>query len=138
MKPIPMSKWGKDHWSAFGYAETCAVDSKGVLDKERMRCNPKIHPAQANQCNMPGFPDAEKESPTRLKGWTKELPNKNIARQHDDWSCLEDAEEAGLLKVEGTGMYPVIRFTTLGQSVAGRLREHKAKGGSFSNFGATT
>lgn len=131
-EPIPMSLWGKDHWSTFAYVETCVVDSKGYPDKERMRCDPSIHPAHSNKANQMFRNDPAK--PTMLKGFDSKDPTQNVAREHDDWSCLEDAEAAGLIKLEGTGMFPRVVLTTAGKAVAARLREHKAAGGMFATF----
>ena len=46
LKPIPMNKWGKDHWSTLIYLETLAVDNKGFAKPEniRMRTNEIRHP----------------------------------------------------------------------------------------------
>jgi len=119
--PIPMSQWGKDHWSTFAYIETRITDHKGVPNKQHMRCDPKLHPAHAHEGSHMGPP-----APTRLRDG--ELPN------HDDWSCLEDAEAAGLLTNNGTGMFPVYVLTDKGGEVTDALRKHKRQGGSFGNF----
>ena len=37
---VPMVQWGKDHWSVFAYLECCAVDNKGIINNQHMRCNP--------------------------------------------------------------------------------------------------
>lgn len=130
-EPIPVARWGKDHWSTIAYAETCAVD-RGEPDKERMRCDPRVHPAQANTANV--LFHGEDGSPTKLRGWSADKPLTNIALKHDDWSCLEDAEAAGLLKLEGTGVYPRVVFTAVGKAVAAALRQHKSAGGTFATF----
>lgn len=116
-----MARWGKDHWSTFAYIETRTVDYKGVPDKRHMRCDPALHPAHAHEGSRMGAP-----SPTRLNDG--ELPD------HDDWSCLDDAEAAGMLTSSGTGMFPVYALTEEGRRVADALREHKRQGGNFGNF----
>lgn len=120
---IPMAEWGKDHWSTFAYIETRIVDYKGEANREHMRCDPRLHPAQANSANR--LSDAR--HPTRLKGAA-------VVEDHDDWSCLEDAEREGLLRIEGTSAYPVIRLTERGLGVAAQLRAYKINGGVFSTF----
>jgi hypothetical protein len=42
--PVPMTLFGTDHWSTFGYVETRAVDHKGLLDHDHMRCHAGRHP----------------------------------------------------------------------------------------------
>lgn len=126
---IPMKIWGKDHWSAFAYAETLAVDGgkKGLIvpDRRRMRTNEKTHP------HLVGFSyssDAHNGSgyPTRLK--TKEVAG------HDDWDCLDDMVREGLLTDEGTGLNRAFRLTKFGRGVASQLRTHKSEGKNFGEF----
>lgn len=112
-QPVPMHLWGKDHWSTFGYAECRLVDNKGTINAAHMRGSAPGHDG--------GYP-------TRLAGGV-ELPD------HSDYDCLFDAEEAGLIELDGTGLHPHIRcLTEKGALVAAALRTHKAEGGSFSNF----
>jgi len=118
---IPLADFGRDHWSAFGYIETRIVDHGGVPQKNQLRCIHKRHPFFAHSGG-----DASRY-PTRLKGGRTQA-------DHDDWDCLDDLEEAGLLENVGTGVNRVYRLTDLGREVAGRLRGHKGQGGSFSNF----
>jgi hypothetical protein len=120
---IPISEWGKDHWSTFAYIETRIVDHKGEPNKEQMRCDTDVHPQHMNSSNV-HFP--ESKYPTRTKV--------GEVKGHDDWSCLEDAVKTGLLIEEGTGLTPVYQLTDYGRVVASKLREWKSKGGSFHNF----
>lgn len=136
---VPIAKWGKDHWSTFAYIETRCVDNEGVPNREHMRCDPKTHPGLTNSANLslPG-----PASPTRLKGYfvkrtqgighdidpTQSLPG------HDDWSCCDDAESAGLMINIGTGINPVFKLTDLGRQIADQLRLHKSNGGAFATF----
>lgn len=126
---IPMEKWSKDHWSTFAYIETCIVDDKGAPDHRRMRTDHELHPglgvASPISC---GF--SATKYPTRLKGG-------DTVDGHDDWSCLDDAEAAGLLTIDGTGIYPNYALTDKGRVVARALRDHKGSGGSFSTFAYT-
>ena len=133
---IPMNRWGKDHWSTLAYLETLAVDNRGVIDNKRMRCNPRIHRELAN-ISISGVMDGGKY-PTRLKDGEID--------KHDDWSCVEDIEHAGLIttsvKVTKRGMlfgnYQArIKMTKLGLSISGMLRNHKASGGNFHEFNPT-
>lgn len=121
---VPMEKWGKDHWTTFAYLETCAVDDGGQIDHERMRCDKDRHPGLANMaCNS----SYAKKYPTRLNDGTN-------VDNHDDWDCFEDLIAMGLVTWEGTGLYPFVKFTDNGLSLAARLRAHKAAGGLYSKF----
>ena len=41
---VPVEQWGRDHYSTLLYVEACAVDAKGRLEHDRMRCNRSRHP----------------------------------------------------------------------------------------------
>lgn len=103
MKPIPMKKWGRDHWSTFAYLMSCVTTKGGEIDRRKMRCHRKLHPGLTNEASHMGgaFPL------TRLK-------NGRTVRMHDDWSCLDDIVAAGLLVHVGTGMHPGRVEATLG------------------------
>jgi len=117
---IEVKDWGKDHWSTFAYIETRIVDFSGVPNKEHLRCNLKLHPQYGHRGGCAS------KYPTRLR--------EGVAVDHDDWSCLDDAVEAGLLETVGTGLFPVYKLTDAGLKLAAELRTHKASGGAFSNF----
>lgn len=121
MTHVPINEWGKDHWSTFGYIETRIVDHKGVPAQGHMRCDEDLHPQFAHSGSF------GRKHPTRLKGG-------KLQHDHDDWSCLDDAEEAGLLENTGTGMHRVYTLTKKGQKIANQLRTHKASGGQFATF----
>jgi len=134
-EPVPIAFWGKDHFSALAYVETRCVDFKGTVNNQHMRADPKLHPglcdarnyAEGYEGDAPPTRRGSKVPATRLKG--------GIAKEnHDDWSCLEDMEAAGLLTWEGTGLYPIFVMTTLGKAVAAALRAHKMDGGNFADF----
>jgi hypothetical protein len=124
---IPVSKWGRDHWSTLAYVETRCVDYDGVIRNERMRCNPRVH-----REFMHGGDG--RNHPTILAGG-------ETVDRHDDWSCLEDAAAAGFVEVEfdtddclfGDAMAKV-RMTDLGWEVVAKLRKHKGNGGCYEWF----
>lgn len=121
---VPIEKWGKDHWSVFGYIETRIVDHKGMPDIEHMRVDTDLHPQFGNRaCRDTG----NKRYPTRLNDDTTLHP-------HDDWSCLDDCEALGLLENIGTGINRVYKLTDRGSRCAAALRKHKANGGVFHTF----
>ena len=137
-QPIPMSDWGKDHWTTLAYVETCVVDQHGYLDSRRMR-------------------SADERYPTRLAGFSRD-PQRAVAN-HSDWDCVQDFIVAGLvMPAEGTtakgrlpfkefearaaklataaARYQQTRFalTEQGIVVCAALRAHKARGGNFAEF----
>ncbi len=125
---IPVDRWGKDHWSLVAYLECRAVDHKGEIDKERMRCDADLHPGLVGMRCAPPFSKLKKvKFPTILKDG-KQL------RNHDDWSCAYDLERAGLIELRGTGINPIVVFTEKGFEIAAVLRKHKAKGKNFASF----
>ena len=128
--PIPMTEWGKDHWSTFAYIETRIIDYKGVVDFQHLQCNANRHPQFQPTTNLGSNRDGSAYS-IRLKG--RELPGPD----YDEWDCIADMEQLGLLENIGTGIYPVFRMTELGIAIAGRLRAHKASGGMFGTFNPT-
>jgi len=121
--PIPVQDWGRDHWSTFAYIETRIVDANGYPDVRHMRCDPELHPLFAHHGS---FYRKGEPPPTRLRVGER--------RHHDDWSCLDDAEEAGLLRNLGTDAHRKYEFTPEGVRVASLLRTFKATGGSFAAF----
>lgn len=139
MKTIPITDFGKDHFSLLGYIETLCVDSieegVGTIDRERMRCNEKRHPQFVGR-RCADVVRWKPEYGTRLSGYFLDGDKRDPKRQigdHDDWDALEDLEEAGLV----TWISSVNGFVTLtefGIRVANALRAHKAKGGQFATF----
>lgn len=137
---IPLSRWGKDHWSALAYVEALCVespDATGQMDLSRLRCNAATHPTQSvNRTTWrPNYG-------TRLRGYFDFADRADPAlaedaglqlTSHDDWDCLDDLEDAGLIEVMSlaTG---AVKITDNGQELASELRGHKADGGMFANF----
>lgn len=125
LTPIPMEKWGKDHWSTLAYLETLAVDKGGwaIPVNARMRTNEIRHPHLTGHhfANQSGS-----KYPTRLK--------EGEVKEHDDWDCVDDATEEGLVEDVGTGMNRAYKFTKLGKEVMAKLRQFKMDGGNFKDF----
>lgn len=136
---IPMELWGKDHWSTLAYIETVMVDSVGFqcgMDA-RMRSNRRNFRVMYQQCPKPKrmggrcgigvAMDAEKHGSRLSDGTT--------VSNHDDWCCLQDAQEAGFF-VDGNEVEPArfLLFSDKGKQAMAALRIHKAAGGTFGNF----
>jgi hypothetical protein len=92
---VPMTLFGTDHWSTFAYVETRAVEHKGLLDHDHMRCHAGRHPVMlhAKRRVSAGSADGSRY-PTRIKAsatpgadgryGVTEVPD------HDDYDCLDD------------------------------------------------
>ena len=106
-KNIPVSVFGKDHWSTFAYAHHCAINFEGLLDPIRMRVDGDTYP-------------------TRLKDGVK-------IKGHSDYNCLEDLESTGFLNMT-TGLGQHITITDKGFEAMSQLSKHKATGGIFATF----
>lgn len=133
---VPIEDWGKDHWSTFAYAETCVVDHQ-PLSRDRLRCNVKKRPHLVGPTvNRFGNARWEPDYGSKLKGYFLEGDERDESRKlanHDDWDCLEDMEEAGLIEIVSV-INAIVVLTEAGLAVAAHLRQHKARGGSFATF----
>lgn len=104
-KPVPMRRWGEDHWTTFAYVETRWVDHRGMLSHDQMRCDRQRHPMFYSAKRRPimlGTDADGAKCPTRLNTETPggdgrwgavELPG------HDDYDCLDDLIREGLIEV---------------------------------------
>lgn len=127
---IPMARWGKDHWSTFGYIETRIVDHGGAPDRDHMRTDVDRHPhLVGRRIERDGL--SPTKHPTMLR-------DNELANDHDDWDCADDAVVYGLLEDIGTGLNRAWKLTPYGVTVASALRAHKAGGGQFATFVAPT
>jgi hypothetical protein len=113
---IPIEKFGRDHWTTLLYIETCIVDGGGHVQRERMRCDPDIHPTAAHSRAflVPG-----PTPPTRLKDGSE-------IKGHDDWSCVDDLIAADLLAADGEGLTARFSLTPKGKAFGFFLRLHRA------------
>lgn len=116
--PVPVPRWGHDHWTTFGYAVGRIVEHGGVLDARAMRTDASLHPGLGARDPMTFGEPTGARYPTRLR-------EGKIASPHDDWSCLDDAEAAGLLTNVGTGIDRRYELTALGKRAALALAEHR-------------
>lgn len=120
--PVPMRLWARDHWLTLAYIETRCVDHGGKPLIEHMRCDPDTHPHLAHRGSR--------------RGHGTKLSDGSVVDGHDDWSCIEDFEAAGLVIVEVTDTCPRIRPTTAGDRVMEDLRRYMRNGGHASNYSA--
>jgi len=121
-----MKNWGKDHWSLLIFIETQVVDSDGtdsaILDLRRMRVNStKRHFGN-------GVSFGWEES------WGTRFKDGVLDGQHDDIDVMNDLIDAGLVENTFTELNPIVRLTDSGLEMCNKVRNHKARGGVFSNF----
>ena len=137
---VTMRDFGKDHWSLLGYVFTsCQNGNQGVgqLQPERMSCcrlreSQRIYPRGNYAMDPNGW---EKSWGTRLKGFfvTDGVDLNRQLPYHDDFECLLDLEEAGLVNwISVPNMF--VRLTPFGLKVGGALMIFKAGGGNFAEF----
>ena len=124
--PVALPDFGRDHWSTLLYLETVQVEGIAI-DFRRVRCNQVRHPEYRVVHHISPARFNGKEYPTRLAGG-EEL------HDHDDWDCIEDMVAAGLLDDVGFTMTPRYTLTEQGWAYVQALRQHKAAGGSTSDF----
>lgn len=118
---IPIEAWGKDHWSTLLHVESRAVDDSGKLRDEAMRTWKY---------------GADKNYNTRLA-------NGELAEDgHDDWCCLIDFMNEGLIEddMQAGGYYGkhtsyvMVKLTDKGWNIAHQLRRYRGINGSYDGF----
>lgn len=137
IKMIQQTQFGKDHWSLLAYIQTLCVDSQsgiGRINANRMRTNKNKRPHIGNSCITPW-----KESwGTRLQGYfecDKETQQTLQLKEHDDWDCLEDLEQNGLVDII-SDVNHFITLTESGKALSLRLTHHKLNGEHYATFKA--
>lgn len=146
---VPVNLFGKDHWSTLAYIETVMTDLGGfqVGFDPRMRQNRRSYRVMTEQCPKPRR--ATMANAMQWGGWDNKystvLKDKTMIENHDDWACVQDMAEAGFLEVFDTTKKrtataadcepgTLLHLSPLGRATSNKLREHKAGGGTFSNF----
>lgn len=139
---IPMSLWGRDHWSTLAYAETVMVDCGGFqvgLDA-RMRHHRRHYRVMSELCKRPMRAGGNRSMPIVMdpeKHRTRLNDGSEVAK-HDDWSCIQDMAAEGLFTVPADEIEPgvVLRLSPLGQKVAQWVRAQKMAEVSFGQMRA--
>ncbi len=148
---IPISLWGKDHWSTLAYVETVMVEHQGRFQvgwDPRLRQRSDRFSTFWRDLPQPlrsRSDSSEASGPIRGVAMTENhgtrLNDGRMLARHDDWDCIEDMVAAGLLIDEATGeserVEPGRTFTlsTFGRNMCSALRAHKASpGGRFATF----
>lgn len=133
-QPVPMERWGKDHWTTLLYLENVAVDHRGVIEAVKMRTSRRNWRLAGKMHGQANIMDKD-QYPTRLKptGVERvEYQGVDLLGGHDDWECMTDMRDAGLLTYEVedelSRNYPlkvVVKMTPEGRKVAGEARERR-------------
>lgn len=108
---VPMELFGKDHWSTLLFIEHVIVDESGKLKDSDRRMRVWKY-------------GEDKNYPTRLNDGTE-------VEKHDDWDCLYDLIEAGIVEHHDDGK---LNLTDRGWKIAGKLRRWKSEGKGIANF----
>ena len=74
---------------------------------------------------------------SRPKHWkpshSTRLRDNMIIDGHDDWDCLDDLDDAGLVEIISL-INGFVRMTDYGLAITALLRKHKASGGKYRDF----
>lgn len=119
---IKSLQFSKDHWSTILFLETQIVEKAFPIDRRRLRINETKR--IFNNGNPFGWND---DNSTKLKDGT-------IISGHDDIDVIDDLEDEGYIKNNGThiNIYPTL--TNKGWKLCQDLRKHKANNGSYKGF----
>jgi hypothetical protein len=145
MNSIPVTKFGKDHWTLLAYADTRHApgnDCVCTLDHRDLRRNEAKHPLPQDT-SRPQTKWREWQS-SRLAGYFESgfANTENLAAAeeagvivlgHDDWDCLSDLMQAGYIEISSIEQ-GIVQMTKEGFRVANLLRKHKEQGGMYAKF----
>lgn len=120
-------QFGKDHWSTLAFLETQIVDKNFPIDLKRLRVNDTKRAFSNGASFHEKISMWSNDYSTKLKDGSRESG-------HDDIDVIDELEEKGYIKNNGThiNIYPLL--TDKGWKVCNAIREHKGNGGSFSTF----
>ena len=126
---IEMSRWGSSHWSVFDHIVMlcdCSHDGIGKPDGRNIQTNRNRHPGLGNwDC---GAPNGEKFG-IRLAGGVE-----INGPDYDEWDCMVDLDNGGLVENVSVGADPMYVMTKAGIEMASRLKAHTAAGGAYHDF----
>lgn len=145
---VPLSNFGRDHWSTLAYADTIIPDHCGfqVGFDGRMRQGRAHFRVMHGQCPTPRRtrPAGVSQSMVMENRYSTPLKDGTTVEGHDDWHCVQDLVDAGLMGIRrGDLIVPLVEdvepgvdlfLTTLGEKVVTALKRHKADGGSFRSW----
>lgn len=137
---VPITLWGRDHWSTLAYLDSKIVNGAYM----RMQLDPRM---RAGRRHYRMLWEASRSLPRSRKygmgnavvmedKYGSRLNDGTYAVGHDDWHCVQDFANEGLLTVDVEALEPNVKFTwsEKGRTVVDALLKHKRNGGSFSDF----
>lgn len=141
---IPVANWSKDHWSMMAYMNSVMTDTGSGFQvgyDPRMthgRRNYRVmrgdcpNPLRPNPTNIAG-PVMDEQYSTRI---VEDDGTRSAIKGHDDWSCVQDFANAGMLTQSVDDVEPAVflTFSELGDTFAAALTKHKRDGGMFGNM----
>jgi len=127
--PIPRAQWGGDHWSVLAYVHSVVVNG-AAIEPSRMQTNPTRHPLLQGEAQRRSLLPYNPDHCTRLID-----PDGVVTylHEHDDWDCLDELEDAGLVEIVSL-INGIVRLTPDGFAVAQALVAHRGQGGSYATF----
>jgi hypothetical protein len=134
-----MDHWGQDHWSMFAYMATVMFEYGGF----QCGFDPKMRQNRRNfRIMMDQYPYPKRNGKSNAKGMVMDersksrLTDAEASATHDDWHCVQDMANAGLLNVTAGQVQPGVwlHFSERGYKYLDLLNKHKMTGGSFSDF----
>jgi len=130
---VPLHDWGRDHASLLLFVEYFCVHGHGgygELPPEKMSYNSggstRLRPSGGDRHR-----EWKESFSTRLRGHEPSSPRQAIG--HDDWDCLDDFEEDGLVVIHSL-INGFVSLTDKGLRYAAALTAHKTKGGNYAGF----
>jgi hypothetical protein len=146
---VPIENFGADHWSTLAYAETVMVECAGfqVGYDPRMRQGRRHYRVMYEQCKRPKRPNNPSMGMVMDDKYSTPLKDGTVISGHDDWHCIQDCVNAGLLGVidpnvdggvdcDANRVEPgvMLALSAKGHEINSQLRKHKAEGGRWKTF----
>lgn len=132
---VPITQFGRDHWSTLIYLETVMVECGGfqIGFDARMRQGRRNFRVMREECPRPKRSSHTMEAVVMQPEHSTVLADGSIIEGHDDWHCVQDMIENGLLSGE-CEPGETLHLTNLGKSFVEQLRDHKRNGGTYASF----
>ena len=136
---IPLKDFGRDHWSTFAYIDTLIVELQGfqIGFDGRMRQGRRNFRVMKEMCSHPKRVNSASMGIVMDLKYGTRLRDGSTVEGHDDWDCVQDLVEAGLLVGECEPS-EILKLSENGKYAINALREHKRSEGSYATFEVVT
>jgi hypothetical protein len=136
---VDIQDFGRDHWSLLLYIQHICLNSSvkspegriAEIDFNKLRINPFTNPLQSGNGRRRLDNSWKIEYGTRLK--TSDSGEPRRLKDHDDWDCLNDFENSGIVEIIST-VNGFVRLTEKGIDLANKLVKHIILCGATSDF----